>query len=158
MTEQTSLFASPEESAYALIEPKLNTILVEKNHLGAEHLRLIERKLFYSLQFDSTVILRIYGGSNPKIAIAQRHANNADFAEHELLELARIKDYESQIAVALQYAIDQVPTEYSCCSRYEECSNAKGCTEPNDDIAIKCSYRKKLQKGIIFFGKNRNVE
>lgn len=144
MTEQTSLFVSPEETAYALIEPKLTEILVEQNRLSAEHLRLIERKLFYSVQFDSAVILRIYGGSSPKIAINQKHEKNAAFAEYALSELSQIKDYETQIAAALQYAIDQVPTEYSCCSRYEECSNAKCCTNPNDDVAIKCSYRKKL--------------
>lgn len=158
MTEQVSLFETLEEAAYRLIEPRLKQIVCTENRLSEDHLKLIKRKLFYSLQFDSSVILRIGGGNNPKISIARKGENGGSFEEFSLGELAQIKDYESRIAAALQYVIDQLPTEYSCCSRYEECSDARSCTNPIDEIAAKCSYRKKLQKGIVFYGKNRNAE
>lgn len=156
MINQTSLFESPEVAAYKLIEPRLRIIICTKNWLSLEHLKLLERKQFYSVQFDSTVILRIYSKPTPKISIAS-NTSDSGFEDYKLPDLRQITDYEERIAEALQYAIDQLPTEYSCCSRYEECSNAKGCTNPHEDIAIKCSYRKKLQKGIIFYGVNRNI-
>lgn len=47
---------------------------------------------------------------------------------------------------------------FDCCSRYMECSDAKTCTQPDKIHALGCSYRLKLAKGIIFFGKNRNID
>lgn len=61
------------------------------------------------------------------------------------------------IEKALRLAIDQVPKEFDCCSRYLECSDAKSCTNPNHGIAILCGYRKILNSGKIFYGENRNV-
>lgn len=46
---------------------------------------------------------------------------------------------------------------FDCCHRYEECSDARDCTHPDKDFRMRCSYRRKLKNGIIFFGKNRNI-
>lgn len=46
---------------------------------------------------------------------------------------------------------------FGCCSRYEECSDAKHCTHPDIMIASRCAYRQNLHSGKIFYGKNRNV-
>ena len=59
-----------------------------------------------------------------------------------------LKDYFDQAA----------PIEFDCCSRYIECSNNLKCVQPNIEYSIMCSYRKKLNKGIVFYGKNRNVD
>lgn len=52
-------------------------------------------------------------------------------------------------------------TEYSpfdCCSRYMECSNKKSCIHPDYLYASgACNYKKQLENGRIFYGKNRNV-
>lgn len=47
---------------------------------------------------------------------------------------------------------------FDCCGRYLECSDAKVCTQPDKARAFGCSYRLKLADGIIFFGKNRNID
>ena len=48
-------------------------------------------------------------------------------------------------------------SDFSCCSRYEMCSDAKQCVQPNKLLGLQCSYRKKLEKGIIFYGKNKTI-
>lgn len=48
--------------------------------------------------------------------------------------------------------------EFSCCSRYEQCSDAKRCIHPENRFAIGCIYRENLRAGRIFYGKNRNVD
>lgn len=47
---------------------------------------------------------------------------------------------------------------FDCCHRYSECSDARSCTHPDREIAMCCSYRRKLKEGIIFYGENRNIE
>ena len=57
----------------------------------------------------------------------------------------------------LEMQVDAYPADFGCCSRYEACSDAKRCIHPNADMAIRCSYRKNLKKGRIFYGKNKNI-
>ena len=46
---------------------------------------------------------------------------------------------------------------FGCCSRYEDCSNAKECLHPDKTIAAACAYKKNLESGRIFYGRNKNV-
>ena len=45
---------------------------------------------------------------------------------------------------------------FACCSRYVECSDAKKCTNPSFMMALSCAYKKNLEAGRIFYGKNKN--
>lgn len=47
---------------------------------------------------------------------------------------------------------------FDCCHRYMECSDKIQCTCPDYLYSKGCTYRKKLEKGIVFFGKNRNIK
>lgn len=43
---------------------------------------------------------------------------------------------------------------FGCCSSYLACSNAGECVMADRDYAINCLYRKKLESGQVFYGKN----
>lgn len=43
---------------------------------------------------------------------------------------------------------------FGCCSRYSACSDAKACLIPHLDYSKNCIYRKSLEQGHIFYGKN----
>ena len=43
---------------------------------------------------------------------------------------------------------------FGCCSRYSACSDAKTCLIPHLYYAKNCIYRKSLEQGHIFYGKN----
>lgn len=47
--------------------------------------------------------------------------------------------------------------KFGCCSSYLECSNKKICVK-NDNFSRNCYYRKNLELGKIFYGKNRNID
>ena len=47
--------------------------------------------------------------------------------------------------------------DIGCCSSYVSCSDALRCINNNPEIFLHCAYRKNLQKGNIFYGKNKNV-
>lgn len=48
--------------------------------------------------------------------------------------------------------------DFGCCSRYEECSNAKTCIHPDPKFALGCWYHQNLIEGKIFYGENRNIK
>lgn len=43
---------------------------------------------------------------------------------------------------------------FGCCSRYSACSDAKACLIPHLEYSNNCIYRKSLEQGHIFYGKN----
>ncbi len=59
------------------------------------------------------------------------------------------------------YAIEHYQSyddHFGCCSRYIQCSDAKKCIHPNKLFSTACAYRRHLEKGHIFYGKNKNVD
>lgn len=55
--------------------------------------------------------------------------------------------YEAQTGVA-----------FGCCNDFILCSDARQCLKAKDPDYIGCQYRKNLEAGRIFYGKNRNVD
>lgn len=68
-----------------------------------------------------------------------------------------IADCSAPLCRALQDAINRLPKDWDCCSRYMECSDAKHCVHPDPAFALSCGYRKILASGKIYYGTNRNV-
>ena len=69
-----------------------------------------------------------------------------------------VESYTDFLAAVTGMTIDRLPTEWSCCSRYMECSDAKTCVHPDKVFALDCGYRKVLNSGRVFYGKNRNID
>lgn len=68
-----------------------------------------------------------------------------------------IESYTNFLVMIAGETINRYPKEWSCCSRYMECSDAKACIHPDKTLALSCGYRKILNSGRIFYGKNRNI-
>lgn len=69
-----------------------------------------------------------------------------------------VQQFAEMLCKALDGTIDAVKCDYACCSRCEDCSDARCCVQPIPHIAANCGYRKILKTGKIFYGKNRNVD
>lgn len=48
------------------------------------------------------------------------------------------------------------PDSFGCCSSYRACSDARKCVIADRDYSANCLYRKNLEAGRIFYGKNAN--
>lgn len=60
--------------------------------------------------------------------------------------------------VAVNYLIESQGDTFGCCSSYQKCSDAKKCVRADSMFSLGCTYRKHLEKGRIFYGKNRNID
>lgn len=51
-----------------------------------------------------------------------------------------------------------ITEEFACCNDFLKCSDAKQCLYPQDRFYNGCYYRKNLEAGRIFYGKNKNID
>lgn len=161
--EQESLFVPDSADTLAQIKNLLSSV-VEKNWLDQKLLAMDQKKVLFTAKFNGTVVVRIGFGDKPYIelpaigSLRQYDTANRGKVKFPLKTLESALDFCSQIEEAITAVIDSIPTVYSCCSRYEQCSDSLRCVHPDRKMAMDCSYRKKLAKGIVFYGINRNVK
>lgn len=113
------------------VEISLRTAMMERIRFPAESTVLPQNKT--DCESDSR-----------RVAIPVDAAGIVDFFR-DVVEL-KLKVYESARA-----------TPFGCCSLFEECSDAKRCIHPNRLYSTACAYRRNLESGRIFYGKNKNV-
>lgn len=53
---------------------------------------------------------------------------------------------------------NMVTETFACCNSFLQCSDAKRCLHEKDRNYNGCYYRKNLEAGRIFYGKNRNID
>ena len=59
-----------------------------------------------------------------------------------------------QLSILEQAPASSSADNIGCCSRYRKCSDAMRCVSPYPDISARCVYRKNLESGKPFYGKN----
>ena len=52
----------------------------------------------------------------------------------------------------------EIVESFGCCNDFVRCSDARQCLKANDPDYRGCQYRKNLEAGRIFYGKNRNID
>lgn len=93
---------------------------------------------------ESAEILGGDAGEYIIVRISQDDANVIPFIK-QVVEY-RLKTYMS------------AQSSFACCSQFEQCSDAKRCVHENRLYSTACSYRRNLEAGRIFYGKNRNID
>lgn len=73
-------------------------------------------------------------------------------------DVHQLESYTDELIKQVEDVCDQFPKEFDCCSRFEKCSDEKHCIHPDKSFALGCGYRKILNSGRIFYGKNRNID
>lgn len=170
---QTTLqeFCAPEKRVYELIEETLFNI-IRKNYLHEKELKFQRCLGYWSITYLSAVIARVrFGKKLSYISI--------DIAAKPLLDEKKIRygstksepqlvriflnspedviNYLDIVAVSTQKVLDGIPKGFDCCSRYEACSDAMKCLQPDEQFRLDCGYRRILASGRVFYGKNKNI-
>lgn len=143
-------------------DPELSSFLsVEK--LGDEKFTGI------SVKAKSSVAIRLQFRKKTKSFFEFRLSNSKFYNSDEILdfddewnkiELDKPEDifkYIEPIAETYVKVLMEFEHEaFGCCSRYVECSDAKQCIHPSKIKSQSCQYRVQLERGNIFYGKNKN--
>lgn len=116
-----------------------------------------------NIQMDQSIELLIRNYQfeyleTPKTAIIKNIQSDTTF-KHVIFEINDI-NIIPYIKENILYCLSNYSSKartFGCCSKFIECSDAKKCLHENKLYATSCSYRKNLEAGRIFYGKNRNI-
>ncbi len=90
----------------------------------------------------------------PKLRIPQKDgkvltltSDSPDFSD----QIKKLKETK-------QYIFRNLITDtFACCNDFERCSDALKCIHPENRFYNGCMYRKNLEAGKVFYGKNKNI-
>lgn len=144
--------------------------IVEKNNLPENKLHIEACEGYSSVNIGAYLILRLHlRGKSSYIEFGKKFAHyltpqNMSICT-ELPEWYRAAvtlenqpEIEALVCALADASAYLIPTEFGCCSQYEECSDARKCVNRNRELAMLCNYRKVLKSGRVFYGGNRNVD
>ena len=176
MNEQMDLFTTEltEKRVFEILLPELQSVLAQ-NNLSLDALELKCGKNYSSVYFSTALAFRIcsrndnhYFGVPPAyadcasnyISCEEDTGKKRDGFMHMVFMPTEksVLFFADMLCLILDAAIDSIPKEFDCCSRVEECSDARKCINPYPELALRCGYRKIMKSGRIFYGKNRNID
>lgn len=123
----------------------------------------------YTISFHKNAAIKIKLGKKNYLYIKTRYSDNLpeefvfqtvksmpDFSRIELHienDLSKLSDVLNDI---FEESKPMVET-FGCCNEFRVCSDALKCIHPDPIFASGCMYRENLDKGKVFYGKNRNI-
>ncbi len=132
-------------------ETKSNSNIVEKNFViiniqDKENRKLLIRNYQFSqIPLPTTATIKQVPSDTTFTHVIFEENDDNIFSYIQQNILYCLKHYESKAKT------------FGCCSRFIQCSDAKKCVHENRLYSMACSYRKNLDAGRIFYGKNKNV-
>lgn len=107
--------------------------------------------LIRQLQYDA---IPLPGTAHIKNVPSDTSFNHVFFAQND----DNIYDYIRENIVYCLKKYRSNARSFGCCDQFIECSDAKKCVHENKLYATACIYRRNLESGRIFYGKNRNID
>lgn len=89
-----------------------------------------------------------------------KRTNEKELARYDVLVRIDSEELLSYLERLMRYRLTQYKSKeptYGCCHLYEKCSEAKKCISKEKIYATVCAYKKNLDEGRIFYGRNRNI-
>jgi len=181
--EQLSFISSAKEvgkskelMTFEIVEPHLKKILLNDN-ISPDSVYFWQSKAetsrFSSVYAfnENTLLFRIsFRGKQPYIALSSRfeklipdnieiikRKSDNEYFRIPITSPESIVEYVDLLCEILSILIDTYPTEFGCCSHYEECSDVRKCIHPDQKMPLGCAYRKNLKMGKIFYGANKTI-
>lgn len=162
---QMSLLSN-EIPAEEQLRTAVQNCVSDKEH-KAKYIETVQNKNYISVKSKNLVAVKIETKkSGIRIEFKSKHDDlfSAYSIEHSDNGTSRInlKSFDEVIGLASAFAtmaerdLVLASDSFGCCSRYEACSDAKRCIHPDQEFSSACAYRKNLEEGRIFYGKNKN--
>jgi DNA polymerase-3 subunit epsilon len=165
-----------EQEAFEIVAPALKEMLVADN-LSADYLFFKQSKTDnaqYSSAYlfnENSLFCRIsFRGKQNYFSVPSKYEelipsdveykiqkSDPNYCRILIASPGELANHLELLKKILELQVDAYPSDFGCCSRYEACSDAMKCIHPNPDMALRCTYRKNMKKGRIFYGKNKNI-
>lgn len=120
-------------------------------------------KYYERVKSDDIIEVRVLDNLLP---IFQEKFNNVKYIQNSLYarigisNIMDIKKISNEFCIIFRTLfIQYIGSEgsFGCCSKYEQCSDNRKCINNNIRLRFGCAYKKNLDSGKIFYGKNKNI-
>ena len=88
----------------------------------------------------------------------QKEETNNDWARIEIDTIDDALAMTKPLSAIFVLVLTKEGAGFGCCSRYMQCSDEKKCLHPDFLTSLACAYKRNLEAGRIFYGKNRNID
>ena len=151
--------SNPEYTVYLNVEEKKDGLIsVSAKSFLAARIKLTKKAKYIKFRTKNQIIFKEYIESHNVTPVVTKE-NNDTWTRLPIESLADVMGMIKPIsAVYMSVLADFGGERFGCCSRYEQCSDAKKCIHPDSILSQACAYRRNLEKGKIFYGKNRNID
>lgn len=160
-----------EQKAFELVYPELKSVIFDATmdsgvlifqELGncSSVYFLDPNELFFRIRIRKKsrylLIPEAFEDTLPADAVVSRTASDAGMVRIAIQSYEDILKYSDTLRTILA-RLCRRHRDFGCCSRYEQCSDAKTCLHPDPKFALGCWYQQNLLEGKIFYGKNKNT-
>jgi hypothetical protein len=150
----------------------VRAVVEHSEHFREDGFEVKQYQGFRTVHFCRTAVIRVVElKKGPRLELADRYFGRSEVAgldsyRKPINGWARIELSDASAEAILRGAqnvyeqcyLDEPVEHFGCCSRYGQCSDEKKCVQPDRDLARGCSYKRNLENGRIFYGKNRNED
>ena len=150
---------NPEYTVFLKVEEKEDGLIsVTAKSFLAARVKLTKQLKYVQIREKNKEYFNEYTTSHNIVPTPVKISNNS-WIRIPIKSLADVLEMIEPIsAVYMTVLADFAGERFGCCSRYEQCSDAKECIHPDFILSRACAYRNNLEEGRIFYGKNRNVD
>lgn len=174
-----SMLSASVDSANDFILSSSDSVEASDEELGAEDdlkqacsMRLISRGKMMSIFFFGKKAMEVVRRKNDAIVLnfnkailPERPAWATTMQERQnanailLNDISDFSAFFSFIRSIKTYLFRKLSVDpAACCNSYLQCSDQRACIIPHSLTSVSCYYRRNLEKGNIFYGKNRTID
>ena len=153
---------NPEFTKYLVVEAnKDETVSIRAKSFLCAKVKLTHKVRYITVRTKNIDCFKDY--------ICSHEAEVTDVEEHlteETKEWSRISISTLDDVLALSKPLSIVfilvlselgGEHFGCCARYVQCSDERKCLNPDFLMSLACAYKRHLEAGRIFYGKNKNT-
>lgn len=159
--------SSPLDQARDALHAEFEPRLIELGDMRQE-IGIRKNSNYLSIQANSSIAARIYIlKKGIRLEVKDKHVKSFPglvFESKNGMSKVSLSSLSELLALADQLctiAVDELVSHtgegFGCCSLYEKCSDTLRCIQPMQFFSLACAYRKNLESGRVFYGKNKNI-
>lgn len=161
-TALTNEINNSEYSKHLVVEQlKDGSISIKAKSFLCAKVKLAKKVKYFEVRTKNIDIFKDYIATKGAQIITTEEQLTEDSRQWSRVTIETIGDVLSlakPLCVVFMLVLSDVGGErFGCCARYIQCSDERKCVNPDFIMSLACAYKRNLEAGRIFYGKNKNI-
>lgn len=153
---------NPEYSKHLIVvKLKDETISIRAKSFLCAKVKLSKKVRFIEVRTKNIELFKDFIASHDALVSDADEQPTEDTKEWSRITISNLDDVISlakPICIVFMLVLSELGGErFGCCARYVQCSDALKCVNPDFIMSLACAYKRNLEAGRIFYGKNKNI-